>query len=241
MYKICIMAFVITLTSCSNSQSYAPLNVTPIAQSELKVIENSHFDRFVIAEDANFNQFDKVIFFPMQFDRMAINKNADKTLRDSWNDSTWKEMDAICQYFDDFAQKIFAEHDGLSPTNKGGNNVLAVEFRLIDFMPHNKRYKDASLGTVGTSTDEKGVGTITFQAVIAHSQTGDLIAVIEDGMEVNSIGSMNIPGNLSLMIDSNNKASQNRAWRRVFKRWVSLLHDDLTRLQDTKIELVKNI
>ncbi|MCF2949484.1 DUF3313 family protein [Paraglaciecola aquimarina] len=228
LYSVFLM---ILISGCAGFGLQPELSVKPLATSELQMVENSNFDRFVIANGQDFQSFNKVIFFAMQFDRLSIDKSADKELRNSWNESSWDEMDAICQHFDDFAAKIFSERDGFAITNQGGEDVLAIEFRLMNFVPYSKRYNDAGLSTVGTSSNEKGVGTITFQAVIANAKTGDLLAVIEDGMEVNAGNRMIVTGDLSLQINSNNKASQNRAWRKVFKRWVSLLHEDLTRLQ----------
>jgi hypothetical protein len=235
MNKLFSLFLVILIAGCAGIDTRPELSVTTLAKSELQVVENTHFDRFVISSEQNFQQYNQVIFFPMQFDRLSVDENADKELRDSWNNSNWDDMDAICQHFDDFAAKIFTERKGFTLTNKGGENVLAVEFRLMNFMPYSKRYKDAGLDTVGTSSNDKGLGTITIQAVIAHSKTGELLAIIEDGMEVNAGNKMIVKGDLSLQINSNNKSSQNRAWRKVFKRWASLFHEDLTRLQSTNL------
>ncbi|KXI29234.1 DUF3313 family protein [Paraglaciecola hydrolytica] len=222
------------LTACSSSKQATVAEFSAVPQSAMQQLNNSHFDRFVVSHPEVFSRYNKVIFFPMQFDRLTVDSNADKDLRNSWYDSSWDEMDSICQYFDDFAQKIFNERAGFSTTLQGGKDVLAVEFRLKNFMPYNKRYKDNNLGTVGVSSDEKGIGTVTFQAVIADSQSGELLAVIEDGMEVNT-GNIAINGNLNLQVDSNNKTSQNQAWRKVFKRWVEYLHDDLSSLQSSSL------
>lgn len=229
MNKLFSVFLVLLIGGCAGIGTQPDLSVTPLATSDLQVVENSHFDRFVVSDHKVFQQYNKVIFFPMQFDKFTIDANSQRELRNSWNDSSWNEMDAVCQQFDDFAKKIFDEREGFTPTKKGGDNVLAIEFRLMNFQPYAKRHKDAALDTVGTTSSNIGLGTITFQAVIANSKTGELLAVIEDGMEVDSSGVKS--ENTSFQIGTNNKTSQNRAWRSVFKRWVSLLHDDLGRLQ----------
>lgn len=231
MCKFIFFSLFILLTSCSSNTTQSAVSFKSIPHSDLKQVVDSQFDRFVVTDPEVFSHFQKVIFYPMQFDRLSIDKSAAAELVDSWNDSTWDEMDHICQYFDDFAVKIFAERKGLLPTHQGGDDVLAIEFRLINFMPYGKRYKDADLGTVATRTERNGIGRITFQAVIAHSQSGQLLAVIEDGMEVNAGNMMMIKGDLALQVASGNKASQNLAWRKVFKHWVSTLHAELRRLQ----------
>jgi hypothetical protein len=224
---------VFLLVGCATNSVKNIAKVEPITNSNLLQITDSTFDRFVVTDPAIFSKYHKVIFFPMQFDRLTIDKSANQDLVNSWNDSDWDDMDHICQYFDDFALKIFSERLGFTPTNQGGEDVMAIEFRLINFMPYNKRYQDADLDTVGVSSDKSGIGTITIQAVIADSKTAELLAVIEDGMEVNAGNMTMITGDLSLQTQSNSKSAQNYAWRRVFKRWAIRLHDDLLKLKNT--------
>jgi hypothetical protein len=231
MAKILCILLISIISACSNSKQAAIAEFKTVPFSNLQQLDNSHFDRFVVTNPEIFSAYKKIIFFPMQFDRLTIDLSADNELTNSWNDSSWDEMDSICQYFDDFAHKIFSEREGFTPTRRGGKDVLAVEFRLMNFMPYGKRYQDNNAGTVAVRSDNTGIGTVTFQAVIADSQSGELLAVIEDGMEVNAGNMMMIKGDLALQIDSNNKASQNLAWRKVFKRWAEYLHKDLSSLQ----------
>lgn len=234
MLRVYTLFLLLLVSACGALNSSDVVSLQPLGNSDLQQISSSSFDRFVVTDPAVFSKYKHVIFFPMQFDRLTIDKSADQELVDSWNDSNWQEMDQICQYFDDFALKVFSERNGFTPTNQGGDNVLAIEFRLINFMPYGKRYQDAGLDTVGVSANKNGVGTITIQAVIADSKTARLLAVIEDGMEVNAGSMTMIKGDLSLQNQSNNKASQNYAWRKVFKRWANRLHDDLVKLQSAE-------
>ena len=231
MAKYLTVLLALLLVACSNTPATSVAELKNVPQSDLQQLTNSHFDRFVMPDAQAFSRYQKVIFFPMQFDRLTIDLSAAQNLRDSWNESSWDEMDKICQHFDDFAQKIFAEREGFAPTQRGGDDVLAIEFRLMNFMPYGKRYKDNDAGTVATRSSDGGIGAVTIQAVIADSQSGELLAVIEDGMEVNAGNMLMIKGDLALQVDSNNKASQNIAWRKVFKRWLEYLHKDMRRLQ----------
>ena len=231
MAKCLALCVSLLLASCSNTPNSEQVTFKNVPQSDLLQLTHSHFDRFVVPDPKVFSRYKQVIFFPMQFDRLTIDLSADPNLRNSWNESSWQEMDQICQHFDDFAQKIFAEREGFVPSQRGGNGVLAIEFRLMNFTPYGKRYKDNDAGTVATRSSDGGIGAVTIQAVIADSQSGELLAVIEDGMEVNAGNMLMIKGDLALQVDSNNKASQNIAWRKVFKRWLEYLHEDMRRLQ----------
>ncbi|UTF58579.1 hypothetical protein [Gilvimarinus sp. DA14] len=181
--------------------------------------QDSHFSTFFYDRRVDFSRYEKAIFFPMTFDRMQLSNHTDEDFRASWNKSSFEEMDKICQFFDDYIEKKFARSDVLESTRTGGPDVLAIEFRMKDFMPTSMRREDA-LDTVGQSTNNMGVGVLTFQAVLVESQTGRLVAVIEDAMEIKSS---------SYSVDD--RVGRNLAWKRSFQRLVSDLHDDIETLK----------
>lgn len=182
--------------------SYTPAYVA----ANFDVWENDEFDRFIINRNFSLADFNKVLFFPMTFDRLKISLKTSSDLAKNWNDSSWKEMDRICGFFDYFAKKKFKRKDDLQLTFTGGDDVLAVEFRMTEFVPQHSKDGSWDSATVGEESFTN-LGTLYYRAVIAHSQTGDLIAVIEDATEIAPPKAMvrNITG-------------QNIAWRNSFKR-----------------------
>lgn len=180
--------------------------------------EESNFSTFFYDTTADFSRYDQAIFFPMTFDRMELADESGEKFSESWQKSSFNEMDKICQFFDDYLLKKFKSSKYIQPTLKGGPNVLAIEFRMKNFMPTSLRREDA-LGTVGESGNMMGVGTLTFQAVLVESQTGKLVAVIEDGLQIAS-GSYSI----------DNRVGRNLAWKRSFQKVVQKLHDDFKTL-----------
>ncbi|MDO3380611.1 hypothetical protein [Gilvimarinus algae] len=177
--------------------------------------QDSEFSTFFYDTTADFSQYDQAVFFPMTFDRMALTGAGNNEYIASWEKSTFEEMDEICQFFDDYIQKTFKRSDVLQATQRGGPNVLAIEFRMKDFMPTSMRREDA-LDTVGESRNRLGVGTLTFQAVLVESQTGKLVAVIEDGLEIKSSS-----------YAADDRVGRNLAWKRSFQRVVQKLRDDI--------------
>lgn len=233
-YVVILLCLISCLVAgCAIHKNSDPVRIVKIPESELKYLPDARFDKFVVNNSAAFKQFDKIIFFPVQFDKLKISHAADKKLAESWNKSNWDEMDAICQQFDDFAIKIFSERDGFTPTNRGGTDVLAIEFSLIEFMPYAKRYKDAGMDTVGSSSDSSGIGELTVRGVLANAKTGELVAVIEDTMQVNARSASS--GNLASQYDSTNRSAQNAAWRVVFRHWITDLHKELTQLKSAPL------
>lgn len=221
--------FTVALMGCSSVKQ--PLTVAQVPEADLYRVEQSQFDRFVIAAPEALAQYNKVMLFAMQFDRLEISGGANRALFDSWMASDWKQMDYLCQQFDDLAKKIFSESKNLKPTNIGDEDVLAVEFRLVRFHPYEKPYHQADRETVGTATNFEGLGEIEIQAVLANAKTGELVGVIEDGIVLSGgtygLSRRNIDG----QPDSSSRAAQNIAWRTAFRHWNTALHRELVALK----------
>lgn len=217
---VCMLSNV-SIAGAMASEPAKPKVATVMPESQVENFANwdkSEFSTFFYDTTVDFSKYDQAIFFPMTFDRMELSGATGDDFRESWNKSSFEEMDKICQFFDDFIMKKFKSSDYVTPTLKGGPNVLAVEFRMKDFMPTSMRREDA-LGTVGGSTNAMGVGVLTFQAVLVESQSGRLVAVIEDGMNISS-------GTYSV----DDRIGRNLAWRRSFSKLVNKLHQDFKTL-----------
>lgn len=224
---------IVLFAGCASQPATKNVSLKTIEASELTYVEAEKIDKFVVKNAEAFKQFNKVILFATQFDKLTLAEATDKKLAYNWSESTWKEMDAICQQLDDFSQKIFREEGEFVPVKRGGDDVLAIQFSLISFMPYSQRYKDAGMDTVGAQTNNAGIGLVTVRGILANAKSGELVAVIEDTLEVNSrTTSM---GNLASIYDSNNKAAQNLAWRTAFRRFLGNLHKELTTLKYAQI------
>lgn len=223
----------IFITGCSSQPVNKSFAINTIEESELGYIETKKIDKFVVKNAQQLKQFNKVILFATQFDKLTLSEAANKKMANSWSDSTWKEMDAICQQLDDFAQKIFREGREFVPVKQGGDDVLAIQFTLVNFMPYSERYKDAGMDTVGAQSNNAGVGLVTVRGILANAKSGELVAVLEETLEVNARTAT--MGNLAGVYDSNNKAAQTLAWRRTFRRFLGDLHKELMTLKYAQI------
>ena len=223
----------ILLAGCASQSVNKNISLKSIEASELTYIETEKIDKFVVKNAQAFKQFDKVILFATQFDKLKLSEKTDKQIALNWGDSTWAEMDVICQQMDDFAQKIFREGGEFVPVKRGGEDVLAIQFTLVGFMPYSQRYKDAGTDTVGVQTNNAGIGLVTVRGILANAKSGELVAIIEETLEVNSRTANS--GNLASIYDSSNKAAQNLAWRTTFRQFLGHLHKELTRLKYAQI------
>ncbi|MDR7090675.1 MULTISPECIES: hypothetical protein [Cellvibrio] len=228
-----LLLSVVFFSGCASQPEKKSVSLNSIEYSELTYVDAEKIDKVVVKNAEAFKQFNKVILFATQFDKLKLTEETDKKLAYNWSESTWEEMDEICQHLDDLAQKIFREGDEFVPVKRGGDDVLAIQFTLVSFMPYSQRHKDAGMDTVGIQSNNSGIGLITVRGVLANAKSGELVAVIEDTMEVNSrTASM---GNLASIQDSSNKAAQNLAWRTAFRHFLGNLHNELTTLKYAQI------
>ncbi len=233
MKRLILLSAIAMVTGCSMQSTTKSVSVKAIEESNLSYVEAEKIDKFVVKRAEEFKYFNKTILFATQFDKLRITKSTDKDVAESWGDSTWKEMDQICEHLDYFAEKIFREKNEFVPVKQGGVDVLAIQFSLIDYTPYSSRYEDAAGDTVGIQSNSSGVGLVTVRGVLANAKTGELVAMVEDTIEIN--GRTASYGNLSSMHDSNNKAAQNIAWRNSFRRFVDNLHQELVRLKYAQV------
>lgn len=182
--------------------------------------DKSSFAIFFRDKTIDFSNYDEIIIFPLSFEEMVFSKNVDDQLKKSWKETEYKEMVEIFEFFDKSAAKKFKSSKVLKLTDKGGPKVLAMQFRMKEFFPMTE-HKQVGLNTVGNSQNRLAVGTFTYEAVLAESQTGKLVAVIRDKTRITPA-----------FITTNYRVNQNRAWQRSFKSIVDKLHDDMKNLKN---------
>ncbi|HEY7886103.1 MAG TPA: hypothetical protein VIC08_14255 [Cellvibrionaceae bacterium] len=234
------VCFSLLLTSCGTTNT-DPVGLKSVISSDNKeyaYADGMELDKFIVNNLQDFKKFEKVIIYSSQFDKLKISTSADKDLAKSWNTSSWKEMDAICQHLDDLTQKVFRDRKEYAFAEQGAEDVLALQFTLMDFMPISARYRDSGNDTVGASVNYAGIGVITVRGVLANAKTGELVGLVEETMEVNSGATSTGAGSLAFAQDSNNKTAQNLAWRKSFRSFVENFHDDLVRLKYADVSAV---
>jgi len=237
---ISIVFFSFLLTSCgtTNKDPIGLISVKSSDNKEYTYADGVKLDKFIINNPQAFKNFRKVIIYSSQFDKLNISASTDKDLAKSWLASDWKEMDAICQDLDDFTRKVFRDRKEYAFADRGAEDVLALQFTLIDFIPVSARYKDSGNDTVGVSTNHAGIGVITVRGVLANAKTGELVGLVEETLEVNSGTTSTGAGSLAFAQDSNTKSAQNLAWRKSFRTFVEKFYDDLVRLKYANVSPV---
>ncbi|MDN4502728.1 hypothetical protein QX776_09950 [Alteromonadaceae bacterium BrNp21-10] len=187
-------------------------------------LNDTHSSRFLVTSRDAFKAFNKVMLFKMNVERMVIPPTNDNKINRSWYSAEAEDVFEIAETFDKMAKDVFSDPKILQSTHIGNDDVLAVEFRLMQFNPTASRHGSMDDDTI-VDTSYNSFGIASIQAVLAHSQTGELIAVIEDKINLSTI----IAG--SYAFSRNTKQNQMLAWRRAFKNWLQHLHQDLQKLR----------
>lgn len=195
--------------------------------------EESGFEKFFVNQNVDFSKYNRIIVFPTTFDRLKIAEKAKKNAAESWMKSSFKQMDEYCNYFDYAAKRKFKKSSAFKLTNKGGNNVLAMEIRMMEILP------------LSVSKREPNVGVLKLQAVLVDSKNGELVAVIEDIVPVNGnyvtshisygggSGAAMLPGETSPFAIANGSSGglAARGWTGASLGFTNKLHDKMKKLK----------
>ncbi|QEY16514.1 DUF3313 family protein [Cellvibrio sp. KY-GH-1] len=146
----------------------------PEGASSYSYWNKSRFTKFFVNEKVDFTKYNRVILFPTTFDRLKISEKTKESVAKAWMKSTFEEMNEYCNFFDRAATNKFKQSGSFRLAKKGGENVLAIEIRMMEFHPLTASKKDPN------------VGTLELQAILADSKTGELVAIIEGRMLINA-------------------------------------------------------
>lgn len=229
MMKFTLPIIAILLTGCANTieQSIIPDTAT---EKPLYQLHNTHFDRFVVHSTDDFQQYNKLILFNMNVERLIVPPTSDEQINRSWQKAKAADIFEIADQFDELSHFIFGNGKAFEYTQTGGDDVLAVEFRLMRYNP--LVTKDGAWDNP-TSMDRyvNSFGEAYIQVVLANSKTGELVALIEDAVNLDLGIAARSFSTEAAMGSTNSRQNQKAAWRRAFKQWLSNLRDDLETLK----------
>ncbi|WP_416306091.1 hypothetical protein [Neptunicella sp. SCSIO 80796] len=222
--------FILASLLCGCTNTIDETLVASNTGKPLYQLHNTHFDRFVVHSRKDFKQFNRLILFNMNVEKLIVSPSTDTDINRSWQQAKTEDVFAIAEQFDELARFIFDKGKAFEYTHTGGEDVLAVEFRLMRYDPlvsKNGAWDNP------TSMDRyiSSFGQAHIQVVLANSKTGELVAVIEDALNLNLGIAARSFSTDAAMGSTNSRQNQKAAWRRAFKIWLSNLREDLERLK----------
>jgi hypothetical protein len=198
------------------------LGFKAVSGSEYIQVTKSPFDRFVIKSKTILTKYDKIIFKKLAFNEFVIKPSPSKAIDRTWNltkedkdqyaDSFKSELLDI--YAGDYAQQLFGLGEGRFP------NTLLAKPELITLLPLVAQNGEDISGAMHLERVES-FGSLSIRITLVDSVTNEIVAIVEDGKDLNVRSTTRF---------ANNKSNNAYAWQKNFNLW-------LTDLKSTLVEL----
>ena len=198
------------------------LGFKSIPNSEYIQVTKSPFDRFVVKDKKILTKYDKIIFKKLAFDEFVIKPSYNKAIDRTWILTT-EDKDQYAEFFKselldiyagEYAQQLFGLGEGRLP------NTLLAKPELLTLLPLVAHNGEDISGAMHLERVES-FGSLSMRITLVDSVTNEIVAIIEDGKDLNVKSTSRF---------ANNKATNAYAWQKNFNVW-------LTNLKSTLVEL----
>lgn len=207
------------LAGCQKTIGYKSIEDSDILQ-----VENTLFDRMLVADREAFTGYDKIVFSELTFDKFEVKSSGNTRIDRTW-ELTSEDKATYARYFKDEMLKIFSGANTGDEFGLGtglNDRTLRVEFRLIKLAPYTAKHGEDVSGTISKQSVES-FGALYVQILLVDSSTNRFVAVIEDGKELTA----DRPFRPVL-----NKSSDAMAWKRAFAGWLEDLKQTASLLKN---------
>lgn len=204
---IWVLLIAACLAGCQKTIGYKS-----VEGSEILQVENTLFDRMLVADKAAFAGYDKIVFSELTFDKFEVKSSGDTIIDRTW-ELTSEDKAIYARYFKDEMLKIYSGVNAQDEFGLGtglNDHTLRAEFRLVRLAPYTAKHGEDVSGTISKQSVES-FGALYVQILLVDSSTNKFVALIEDGKELTT----DRPFKPVL-----NKSSDALAWKRVFAGWL---------------------
>lgn len=157
-----------------------PLKYQKDSQSGLTQIKGTSFSQVLFQEQQALTPYNAVMIDDLSFEKFELLKSKKYDVDKSWYFDD-RDKNKLSEVFLEAVQKDYRGNKGLAITNSAGPGVLKVHFNLLTLKPF--YVKPGSENRVGTFKINN-FGAVTVQIILADSQTGKFVGVIQDGQEL---------------------------------------------------------
>ncbi|WP_230556665.1 DUF3313 family protein [Teredinibacter turnerae] len=205
-----------TFVVCFGANVHAQKNPT----ENFRVWKDTKFHRFLVDGSVDFSKYKKIALLPLDTNSATIADRTRETMRRNWEPFVSSGMGDVGRFIEESLTEEFADEKGLVVTDKGGKDVLIVQFIAKEVTP--KAQLDNGLDTVGSKTLSK-LCSMQFQVAIYDASSKQVLAFIDSDLPVvaKPFGNERI---------ENNRANQNRAWIVATDRLAKLFVRDMNKL-----------
>lgn len=185
MYKILrMMVITLSLGACAGVPQ---ISEQPVSADEVKgfyqVLNLQQLSTVYIRSAVALQGYRQVVFSELDVSRLEIDKSRLQPRQDYWRleDSDTRRLREM--YRDQLARFYDGNSRTLTRVKKPGGGVLQVDFALTRYTP-NAPKDDARGRSAGQTFYAESAGLLAMQVRISDSDTGELLAVVEDDREL---------------------------------------------------------
>ena len=180
-------------------------------------IKNSQFNFLALKSKDELKKYSKIYYVPMSSKNLVLKRSGDRDIDKSWKKLTSEDWLVFTSAFDEMVPKYFPNDKDFSLTDKLGPDVLAVQFRLVEYTPRVLQRGEMDLGTIGTQ-EARSYGELLIMITFLDSVTRETIGIASDGISI---------GGGTGLVKSSNAASQMIGWQRAYEIWLNKLRTQL--------------
>ncbi|RYY73601.1 MAG: hypothetical protein EOO52_16425 [Gammaproteobacteria bacterium] len=180
-------------------------------------INNSKFNVFALKSKDALNKYSKIYYVPMSSKNLVLKRSGDRDIDRSWKKLKPEDWLEFTSAFDVMVPNYFPKDKNFSLTDKIGPDVLAVQFRLVEYTPRVLQRGEMDLGTIGTQ-EARSYGELLIMISLVDSVTHETIGIASDGIAI---------GGGTGLVKNSNAASQMVGWQRAYEIWLNKFREQL--------------
>lgn len=214
--KVLILFFCIILTACvSTNPQVASEASESVEGTDLYPVYDTQFDRFFIKHANALDGYNAVYFNTLALDSLEVDQGRLRLGQRNWKFSD-REKQRLAEMFEKRMLRIFNESGKYALADAPGENVLAIKFELVKFIPNASKDDGLNRG-VRDKVLTRSVGDLDMVVRIEDSLSGELVAWLEDSDDVGD----------SIDFEENDRFNNNRKIRLTMEKWLTRLKNAL--------------
>lgn len=207
------MRFILLFSLCVTGFAFA---LDQGENTDYDLVKSKHFQNLFIKKGADLTRYKKVMFFPVNDEKISIASRAGNDIRRNWRDFKSEDFQDFIPVATELTHKAFVKGKHFMLHDAADEETLAFQVQFLEIYP--VAFLDNSLNTAGNEYVHQ-FAAAQFRIVIMDTASKEMIAMIHDTLQVVQRNQVR-----------NNRAAHRRAWKESFKEMISDFEMELTAL-----------
>ncbi|MFT7558519.1 MAG: hypothetical protein ACI93R_000414 [Flavobacteriales bacterium] len=230
--KYLLLITTLALLSACGAQPTKEVTL-PGIEGKFLSLGDTRLEQFLVRDEKQFSEYNKIAFYPLKIEGMTIEQTGKRRIDKSWTNLDVNDFSAQSTAFAKETRKLFHGNKEFTLTQKAEEKTLAVQVRFVRMYP-NAPYPSKDIGSGINDETYRNFGKLAIQATVSDINTGELLAIIDDGFTLlpSGTGISSFGSTTTVDLTSRNtSASLNNAMRKGISQWLYGLRSDLVKLK----------